>query len=105
MDSVFNQILEIEKRADEIVSKANKEAAEINARISDTGQYAKPYYDKAAEHIKDIEQKALAKKQQKLSEIEAGAQKDKERLERAYIENGDKWVDTLYSMITESGKK
>lgn len=101
MESIFKEIFEIEKQANEIHDSALNEAKEIENRLCDKAQYEKPYYDGAKERIEKLYKEADRKTNDQLDKIEQQTLLSLESLKESYEKNGDKWVDTLYRNIVE----
>lgn len=100
MEQIINKIIEVEKRAQEIMDEARKMKENLPSSIvKDTKELNENYMLRAMkrlEIVKENEQKFLEETE---AELNAKKTADLEKLQQNFDANCDKWALSLYNRI------
>ena len=92
----------MDKKAREMNEKAQKTKISYENEVLLTKEKIKhDYLERANKRIAINQQTAQKRADEKLSAITQKNQAVSEKLEKAYAENGDKWVNEIVSRVTE----
>ena len=102
MEEMIAKIIEMDKKAREMNEKAQKTKLSYENEVLLTKEKIKnDYLERANKRIAINQQTAQKRADEKLSAITQKNQAVSESLEKAYTENGDKWVNEIVSRVTE----
>ena len=100
MEEMIAKIVEMDKKAREMNEKAQKTKLSYENEVLLTKEKIKTdYLERANKRISINQQTAQKRADEKLAAINAKNQAVSESLEKAYAENGDKWVNEIVSRI------
>ena len=100
MDDVFNRILQIEKRARDMLADAKNQEMNIGDEIKlKQHEISETYMEKAKNRLAKVNESEQAYKNEAIDSIISLQEKQLESMNKSFIQNRDKWVDALYSNI------
>lgn len=101
MEQVINKIIEVEKRAVQIMDEARKIKDELPNQIKkDADALNALYLEKEKARIEKVRESEKAYFEQSSAELDERKKIDIEKMQKAFDENADKWVDILFNRIT-----
>lgn len=104
MENILNRIIDIENKAQQIVSQASEAKAllpeQIKAALHD---YHEQMEKSSAHEFEAVQKKENERMSAAMQTLTDQCEKDKERLCRAYERHGEEWVQTLYERVTGHG--
>ncbi|MCI8332413.1 MAG: hypothetical protein HFE78_06275 [Clostridiales bacterium] len=104
MENILNRIIDIENRAQQIVSQASEAKALLPEQIKTALQaYHEQTEKTSAQEFEAVEQRENERMAAALQTLADQCEKDKERLCRAYERHGEEWVQALYERVTGHG--
>ena len=101
MQDLMEQIIEMDRKARQIMEAAQKEKAESKEEIQQKReQIRQKYLEEARKRIAKNEPKERAAAQQAFEEAKKKSALLSENLEKLYREKGDLWVDEIVARVT-----
>ena len=104
MEDMIKQILDMEKKAHDIVEEAREKQTHLDEDVESAVRELKQEWtakmNKKIETLRAQEAKIV---QEKLTQIESNTQLQLNKLEQLYQENEKKWVDMLFEDIFSTG--
>lgn len=96
MDKLLNEILKIEKEAQQILIDGEKKCDEIKKQTKFEENKIRQHYEKnTSEKLIEIEEKEANKCKAKIKEIEEEKESEKERLKNIFLKNNKIWVEEI----------
>ena len=100
MEDIIRRIIEIEDKAQEIVSDARDAEKNLNKRVeAEDKRLAKSIHDKAEERCRKMREDEQNSIRGKIRQINECADEQLKELENKYSENKEKWVDDMVRHI------
>ncbi|MCI8590238.1 MAG: hypothetical protein HFE77_05955 [Clostridiales bacterium] len=104
MENILNRIIDIEHRAQQIVSQASAAKALLPEQIKTAlHEYHEEMEQTSSREFEAVQQKENERMNAALQTLFDQCEKDKERLCRAYEKHGEEWVQALYERVTGHG--
>lgn len=100
MEDVIKQILDMEKKAHDVVETAREQQSHLEEDVEQAVQELKQNWtEKMNQKIETLRAQESEMTQEKLTQIETDTKVQLEKLEQLYRNNEKKWVDMLFEDI------
>lgn len=100
MEDVIKQILDMEKKAHDVVETAREQQSHLEEDVERAVQELKQNWtEKMNQKIETLRAQEKEMTQEKLTQIETDTKVQLEKLEQLYRNNEKKWVDMLFEDI------
>jgi hypothetical protein len=101
VEQVINKIIEVEKSAAQIMDEARKIKDELPNKIKQDAEALNALYiEKEKARIEKVRESEKAYFEQSSAELDERKKNDIEKMQKAFNENADKWVELLFNRIT-----
>ncbi|NLJ16244.1 MAG: hypothetical protein GX346_03850 [Clostridiales bacterium] len=101
MNEIVRKIIEIDNEANQIVQEANLKADDIVKEISDEEQQLKnTFTSKADKNINKLKEHYNTLIEQESHDIENQTQGDLKKIDKAFDDSSEQWIDTIFNKIT-----
>ena len=101
MEQVINKIIEVEKRAAQIMDEARKIKDELPNKIKQDAEALNALYiEKEKARIEKVRESEKVYFEQSSAELDERKKLDIEKMQKAFDENAEQWVSILFNRIT-----
>lgn len=99
-NDIIEKLMEIERRAQEIIGEADNRKAHIEEEIqSEVSKMDADYTAEANARVKKIIAFEEEEANKKLDKIKKDTEASKKKIHDTYIQNKDRWLDELYKKV------
>lgn len=99
-EAVISRILEAERSAQAVTRQARERQARLDEELrQETEQVREECFASVEKKLEDLREETRRHKEETLKVQEKQMAESMERMERAYSQYGDNWVDTLFRRI------
>ncbi len=100
MEQMIKQILDIEKRAHDVVEEAREKQTHLDEEVEQVVQELKQDWTaKMNKKIASLREQETQMTKEKLKQLEQDTMEKKQKLDRLYQENEETWVNMLFDDI------
>ena len=97
---LINKIIEAEQRARQLADEAREKRKNMHSEIETaTVDLRDSYLGRARVRIEKVKEREAAFTEERLAELDAAFEKDKESIEAAFEKSQEEWINKLFSMI------
>lgn len=100
MNEIVNKILELEKRAESLVSETKKDEKMLEKELDNKiSKLEKSIEREAQQKIEDAVRKEEEQAKAQIDKIEKAGAEKKKALDKTFAENRDKWTERIFRSI------
>lgn len=101
LERIISALIAFDKAGQEIVKKAKEEQQEELLHIdADKQEMYRQYRERLERDLERFQQAAASEQEEALARVEREYRQRMEKLRKAYQENGDKWVNEIFTRCT-----